>query len=152
MTADDPGLLSLQHVSLPFPGTAEAVAQARRFYGELLGLETVEVPPALPGVIVWFRVGDQELHLFSEPGGVAVNAQSRRHPCFRVQDVRSLRARLETAGVATRDHDGEIQGRPRFFALDPFGNTLEFVTFEADHWWPRDEGAAARSQLGAALG
>jgi catechol 2,3-dioxygenase-like lactoylglutathione lyase family enzyme len=124
----------VQHVSLPVPETSEAFDAARRFYGDVLGLREILRPPALPGTGIWYAVGDQELHLFSEPAGVAVNPQSRRHPCFEVDDVGALRAHLDAAGVTTRDHDGEIPGRPRFFAVDPFDNTLEFVHFEADHW------------------
>jgi hypothetical protein len=45
-----------------------------------------------------------------------------------------LREHLTQSGVPTLDDDGTIPGRPRFFALDPFGNTLEFVQFEAEHW------------------
>jgi catechol 2,3-dioxygenase-like lactoylglutathione lyase family enzyme len=127
-------ILRLQHVSLPFPGTPESVDAARRFYGGTLGLEDRPRPPKLPGVGLWYAAGEQELHLFIEPSGVAVNAESRRHPCFQVESVVRLRAHLEGAGVTTRDDDGEIPGRPRFFAIDPFGNTLEFVEFEANHW------------------
>ena len=134
MNAQGPRIKRLQHVSLPFPGTPESVEAARGFYGRILGLAESRVPPTLPGVILWFQVGDQELHLFSEPAGVAVNPRSRRHPCLQVDDVARMRAHLAAAGVTTRDHDGEIPGRPRFFAIDPFGNTLEFVHFEADHW------------------
>jgi catechol 2,3-dioxygenase-like lactoylglutathione lyase family enzyme len=124
----------LQHVSLPVPGDDEALAVARGFYSEVLGLEEILRPPVFPGSGIWYAIGDQELHLFSEPSGVAANTQSRRHPCFEVEDVDALRAHLESAGVATRDHDGAIPGRPRFFGVDPFGNTLEFVQFEVDHW------------------
>jgi catechol 2,3-dioxygenase-like lactoylglutathione lyase family enzyme len=134
MSVERPRIERLQHVSLPFPGTTESVEQARRFFGEILGLEEKEHPPTLPGTILWYDVGDQELHVFTDPGGVAVNAHSRRHPCFEVDDVVRFREHLREAGVTTRDHDGEIPGRPRFFALDPFGNTIEFVQFEADHW------------------
>jgi catechol 2,3-dioxygenase-like lactoylglutathione lyase family enzyme len=134
MTADGRHILRLQHVSLPFPGTPESLVEARRFYGEVLGLEEYPRPPLLPGSGIWYAVGDQELHLFGEPGGVAVNPQSRRHPCFQVEDVVRLRAQLVAAGVTTRDDDGEIPGRLRFFAVDPFGNTLELVQFEATHW------------------
>jgi len=134
MTATDHLVLRIQHVSLPFPGTPESLDEARRFYVGILGLDERPRPPALPGVGIWYAVGDQELHLFTEPGGVAVNEQSRRHPCFQVDEVTRLRAHLVAAGVATRDDDGEIPGRPRFFAIDPFGNTLEFVQFEAAHW------------------
>ena len=55
-------------------------------------------------------------------------------PVSRLNDVESIRAHLESARVATHDDDGEIPGRHRFFAIDPFGNTIEFVTFDADHW------------------
>ena len=134
MTDRGAGILRLQHVSLPFPGTPESLGSARRFYGEVMGLAECPRPPLLPGVGLWYTVGDQELHLFSEPGGVAVNPQSRRHPCFQVDDAAGLRARLAAAGVTTRDDDGEIPGRIRFFAVDPFGNTLELVQFEANHW------------------
>ena len=128
-----PPVLRVQHVRLPIPN-AEAMPDARRFYGEVLGLEELPRPPKLPGRGLWYRIGDQELHLFEEPEGAAVNGQSRRHPCLQVADVRALRRHLESAGVPTRDDDGEIPGRLRFFALDPFGNTIEFVQFEADHW------------------
>jgi catechol 2,3-dioxygenase-like lactoylglutathione lyase family enzyme len=134
MTTETPQILRLQHVSLPFPGTADAVEVARRFYGETLGLEEVPRPPTLPGVGLWYAVGDLELHLFGEPSGVDANPRSRRHPCFEVDEVDAFRAHLSSAGVTTRDHDGEIPGRPRFFAVDPFDNTLEFVHFDADHW------------------
>jgi catechol 2,3-dioxygenase-like lactoylglutathione lyase family enzyme len=124
----------LQHVSLPFPGTPESLDTARKFYGEILGLVETARPTALAGVGIWYAVADQELHLFSEPVGVAANADSRRHPCFEVDDADSLRARLESARVTTRDDDGRIPGRHRFFALDPFGNTIEFVRFDTNHW------------------
>jgi len=134
MTAEGPQIQRLQHVSLPFPGTPDSLESARRFYGEILRLAEIPRPPLLPGVGIWYAVGDQELHLFSEADGVAVNPQSRRHPCFQVDDVATLRARLAAAGVTTRDDDGEIPGRLRFFAVDPFDNTLELVQFEPDHW------------------
>jgi catechol 2,3-dioxygenase-like lactoylglutathione lyase family enzyme len=134
MTAAGRHVLRLQHVSLPFPGTPDSLEDARRFYGDLLGLEERPRPPLLPGVGLWYAVGDQELHLFAEPAGVAANPQSRRHPCFQVDDVGALRGHLESVGVTTRDDDGEIPGRRRFFAVDPFDNTLELVQFEANHW------------------
>lgn len=134
MTADGPGVLRLQHVSLPFPGDTASLDAARQFYGRILGLQEYARPPLLPGVGIWYLAGDQELHLFSEPSGVAANPQSLRHPCFQVDDAVGLRAHLVSAGVSTRDDDGEIPGRRRFFALDPFDNTLEFVQFDADHW------------------
>ena len=127
-------VLRLQHVSLPIPATDGSLGQARHYYGRLLGLEERPRPPGLPNAGLWYAVGDQELHLYEEPSGAAVSAESKRHPCFQVEDVEALRAHLSAARVITMDDDGEIPGRRRFFAIDPFDNTLEFVTFEADHW------------------
>ncbi len=134
MTAQRPRILRLQHVAMPFPGTPDSVAVARRFFTDVLGLEEMPVPDTLPGTVVWWKAGDLELHLFGEPSGVAVNDQSRRHPCFQVDDAAAFRAHLDANGVVTRDHDGDIPGRPRFFARDPFGNQIEFVEFRPDHW------------------
>jgi catechol 2,3-dioxygenase-like lactoylglutathione lyase family enzyme len=133
MTAARPRIERIQHVSLPFPGP-EALDDARHFYGAVMGLEERPVPPVLPGAILWYAVGELELHIFEDPSGVAVNSQSRRHPCFQVNDVLAFRRHLENSGVATIEADGEIPGRPRFFARDPFGNVLEFVEFKPDHW------------------
>lgn len=124
----------LQHVSLPVPPGDEALETARTFYRDVLGLPEVERPPTLPGRGLWFAVGDQELHIFVEADAAELNPRSRRHPCFQTPDVDALRISLEEAGVTTIDDDGPIRGRPRFFADDPFGNRLEFVEFEADHW------------------
>ena len=136
MSVEAIGVRRLQHVSLPISDDSASLESARRFYGEILGLHERSRPPLLPGVGIWYTAGpdDLELHLFSEPSGVAANIESRRHPCFQVDDAARLRAHLVAAGVTTRDDDGEIPGRPRFFAVDPFGNTLEFVQFDADHW------------------
>ena len=93
----------------------------------MLGLKELGVPESLEGSVLWFAVGDQELHLFAEPPGVDANNQTHRHPCFQVADVRAARAEFERNGFRTIDGNPVIKGRPRFFLLDPFGNALEFV-------------------------
>jgi catechol 2,3-dioxygenase-like lactoylglutathione lyase family enzyme len=110
----------LQHVSITFPpGAYDGV---RAFYGGLLGLTEIEVPPKLdPATFVWFGggSGDLEIHLMPgepEPG--------RHHFCLAVDDLEGLRGRLEAAGHELSEAT-EIVGRPRFFCRDPFGNLLE---------------------------
>jgi catechol 2,3-dioxygenase-like lactoylglutathione lyase family enzyme len=113
----------IQHVALPFPGTAAAVAEARIFYGHLLGFAELEVPEVLGSEVLWFAVGDQELHLFAHP---SAESAGRWHPCLEVDDLGALRSLLEDADVAIIDPVPALPGRLRFFARDPFGNPLEF--------------------------
>ena len=115
--------LELQHVSNATPPGRRD--EARAFYGELLGLDERAVPPKLdPEELIWFRVGgDLELHLFQSDE----SAPRSQHFCLRLDSgLDELRAKLEDAGVETRDTD-EIVGRPRFFCRDPFGNRVELT-------------------------
>jgi catechol 2,3-dioxygenase-like lactoylglutathione lyase family enzyme len=119
--------MRLQHVSIAIP--PDGAERGRAFYRDLLGLEERDVPPKLdPTRLVWFRAGgDLELHLFltdEEP-------PEQAHFCLAVEEeLAGLRARLEAAGVRTRDGT-EIVGRPRFFCRDPFGNLVELARLES---------------------
>jgi catechol 2,3-dioxygenase-like lactoylglutathione lyase family enzyme len=114
----------LQHVSVAIP--PEGAERARAFYGGLLGLEERDVLPKLdPSRFIWYRAGgdDLELHLMLLDERAAV----RPHLCLAVDaDLAALRARLEAAGVETRDGT-ELAGRPRFTCRDPFGNLIELA-------------------------
>jgi catechol 2,3-dioxygenase-like lactoylglutathione lyase family enzyme len=110
----------LQHVSLCFP--PGAYGEVRAFYGGVLGLDEIPVPPKLdPDRFVWFGGGSGDLELHLMPGEVLGGEQ---HPCLAVDDLEGLRARLEAGGYELRE-GSEIVGRPRFFCRDPFGNLLE---------------------------
>ncbi len=113
----------LQHVSVPRPrGSADA---ARHFYGGILGLEEIAIPATLAHLdLVWYRVGDDELHLFADERGAGHAAQ---HFCLQVDDVEALRHRLIAAGLAIGE-EPEIPNRPRFTVRDPFGNLIEATT------------------------
>lgn len=117
----------IQHVSVPVPPGSRD--RAREFYGRLLGLDEVPVPASLTDLdLVWFRIGDTELHLFAEQ---VLADRSARHFCIAVDDVEALREHLETAGLAVVGAT-PIPGRPRYFCRDPFGNLIEFTTIERD--------------------
>jgi catechol 2,3-dioxygenase-like lactoylglutathione lyase family enzyme len=126
----------IQHVALPFPGSAQSVEDARRFYGSTLGLAELPVPEELAGSVLWFAIADQELHLFAEPSGVAANSESRRHLCLEVDDLARCRSELGSAGLETIAGEPAIPGRPRFFVIDPFGNAIEFVELEEQSTGP----------------
>jgi catechol 2,3-dioxygenase-like lactoylglutathione lyase family enzyme len=106
------------HVNL----SVDDVEAARRFYGELLGLEAAPRPADAGRAGCWFRAGGCELHVSLEAG--ADNARSKRHVAFEVDDLDSLRARLVAAGVPVEEAR-PIVGVRRFFARDPAGNRLE---------------------------
>lgn len=117
----------IQHVSIPVPADSEQ--SIRDFYGGLLQLDEVPVPRELADLdVVWYRLGDTELHLFAEH----IQAdRSARHFCIAVDDVNEVQDRLEAAGVPLVGA-APVPGRPRFFCRDPFGNLIEITTIEGD--------------------
>jgi catechol 2,3-dioxygenase-like lactoylglutathione lyase family enzyme len=113
----------LHHVQIAMPAGHEA--EARAFYAGLVGLAEISKPPhqAARGGC-WFRLGDRELHLGVDP---AFRPSTKAHVALLVADLAATRRQLEAAGVATRE-DEPLPGYARFYADDPFGNRLEFLT------------------------
>ena len=111
---------------------------ARRFVGELLGLDEVPKPGSLGGRGgVWFECGTQQLHI-----GVveAFAPATKAHPAFRVTEYEAVRARLRSSGFEVREDDA-IPGIRRFFVDDPWGNRLEVIAA------PGTEARAPRSRI-----
>ena len=120
-------ITGLDHVQLAAPKGSEATA--RRFFVDLLGLTEIPKPAALAvrGGL-WLRCGSQELHIGIEED---FRAARKAHPALRVADqvaLATLRDRLSHAGVPIREDSDSIPGVARFFAEDPFGNRIEFLT------------------------
>jgi catechol 2,3-dioxygenase-like lactoylglutathione lyase family enzyme len=115
-------IVRLDHVQVAAPRGGEAVARA--FYGGLLQMPEIAKPPALASRGgVWFRAGEQQLHVgIEEPFAPARKA----HPAFAVDNLDSLAERLQGAGI-TVTWDEAVPAQRRFFTGDPFGNRLEFV-------------------------
>lgn len=101
-----------------------AEAQARAYYGELLGLTEIDKPPVLAARGgAWFRAGGLELHLgVEDPFAPARKA----HPGILVDDLESLVECLRAAGETVQP-DTDFPGMRRFYTADPFGNRLEFL-------------------------
>src|SRR5689334_25313840 len=106
----------IDHVQVAAPQGCEA--DARAFYGGLLGLEGLPKPEALAGRGgCWFRAGAQELHVgVEEPFAPARKA----HPGLVAADLDALAARLAGAGIDV-NWDDAIPGTKRFHVTDPFG-------------------------------
>src|SRR4051812_36006914 len=131
-------IVGLDHVQIMIPIGRED--DARRFYGDLLGLTEVPKPePLLRQGGCWFAGPGVALHIGAQDPDDADDpfvAARRAHIALLVDDLDALRARLEAGGVATTDDPRPI-GVRRFYAHDPFGNRLELV----DH---RDGGFTTR--------
>jgi catechol 2,3-dioxygenase-like lactoylglutathione lyase family enzyme len=115
-------IVGIDHVQVAIPRGGED--EARRYYGDLLGMTEVPKPAALAGRGgCWFASGSAVLHLgVEEPFTPARKA----HPAFLVGDLGALQQRLEAAGCECVRTDGEIPDVERFHTRDPFGNRIEF--------------------------
>jgi catechol 2,3-dioxygenase-like lactoylglutathione lyase family enzyme len=118
-------ITGLDHVQVAAPPGCEA--EARRFYGELLGLEEIAKPEPLRAAGgAWFSLGAQQLHVgVAEP----FTAAAKAHPALAVAgepELRALAERLAAAGAPVR-WDDRLPDAARFYTHDPWGNRLELL-------------------------
>jgi catechol 2,3-dioxygenase-like lactoylglutathione lyase family enzyme len=114
-------ILGIDHVQLAMPPGREA--EARQFYGGLLGIPEIAKPPELArrgGA--WFETGTVKIHL-----GVEADFRPARkaHPALLVRELRALVARLRDAGVDVLEEP--LEGYFRVYVADPFGNRIELM-------------------------
>lgn len=114
--------VGIDHVQLAAPSGCEQ--EARRFFGELLGMPELEKPePLRKRGGVWFQCGAQQLHIGVQSEFVPA---LKAHPAFEVSGLDALRSKLETSGVPIVS-DEPLEGVSRFHISDPFGNRIELV-------------------------
>jgi predicted enzyme related to lactoylglutathione lyase len=117
-------IVGLDHVQVAAPTGCER--EARRFYGELLGLAEIDKPePLRSRGGAWFAVGSQQLHVgVQEPFSPARKA----HPALLVDadELDALALRLAEAGAEVI-WDEELPGVRRFYSEDPWGNRIELM-------------------------
>jgi catechol 2,3-dioxygenase-like lactoylglutathione lyase family enzyme len=105
---------------------AERLEEARHFYSVLLGLEETPRPAVelgRPGI--WYQIGVSELHIQARDGYQP--QRGAHHPALVVDDVIGLKEHLRSKGVEIEEAR-PLSDRERFFARDPFGNRLEFLS------------------------
>jgi catechol 2,3-dioxygenase-like lactoylglutathione lyase family enzyme len=116
-------ITGLDHVQVAAPPGCEA--EARAFYGGLLGLPELEKPPPLAARGgAWFACGAQQLHVGVQED---FTPAAKAHPALAVDSARrldGLAERLRLAGSPVR-WDDAIPGR--FYTEDPWGNRLELL-------------------------
>lgn len=113
----------IHHVQVAMPASREG--DARRFYGELLGMPELEKPASLQSLGgVWFQSGSIDLHVgVEEPFLPAKKA----HVAYQVADLDAVADRLKSAGFVV-NFDDRLPGYRRFYTEDPFGNRVEILT------------------------
>lgn len=114
--------LTIDHIQLAAPEHCEF--EARKFYGEVLGLREIEKPEPLRGRGgCWFQIGEHQLHI-----GVAADFRPAKkgHPAFAVDNLENLRDKLVARGAKITEDDA-LPDVKRFYAEDPWGNRLEFL-------------------------
>ncbi len=115
----------LHHSSL----TVTDIARARRFYGELLGLEEI-ARPSFPFPGAWYRAGEAQIHLICTPEGVDVGARPAAvnpmapHTAFAIDDYDAVRNQLVSRGVELLEAGPAIG---QMWVRDPDGNVIELI-------------------------
>jgi catechol 2,3-dioxygenase-like lactoylglutathione lyase family enzyme len=113
---------TIDHVQLAMPAGHEQ--NARRFYGDLLGMTENPKPPELAkrgGC--WFASGSVQVHLGIDPD---FHPARKAHPAFMCRDYDLLVTRLRAAGFPLTEDDN-IPGVRRCHIADPFGNRIELI-------------------------
>jgi len=118
---------ALHHVAL----VVTDLERAKRFYGDVLGLELLPDRPAFPFPGAWYAIGEDQLHLIVHEGAKtlrgATTIDSRDgHFAVRVRDAAEVKARLDAAGWPCDDRPNSVTGWHQLFAADPDGNVIEF--------------------------
>ena len=105
-----------EQVHMPPGGDADA----RRYYGQLLGLRETMKPPGEKGV--WFQCDTGLFKVLPSPTFKPV--QDKPQARFRVDKAEAMRMALDKARFRHYDAPPEV-GTRGFYALDPFGNKIE---------------------------
>lgn len=99
------------------------VERSRRFYRDLLGLKEIAKPRTFDFVVLWFDLGDQQIHLLHK---AEADSRSPRHFALRVADVPAARRYFQERSVPIQETT-PIPDADRFFISDPDGNRIEII-------------------------
>jgi catechol 2,3-dioxygenase-like lactoylglutathione lyase family enzyme len=114
--------IAIDHVQLAMPAGKEE--DARRFYGDLLGMTEVPKPPELAkrgGC--WFESGGVQIHLGVEND---FRPAKKAHPALRCSEYDGLLQRLRAANVEVHKAE-DIAGIRRCHVYDCFQNRIELI-------------------------
>jgi glyoxylase I family protein len=118
------------------------VERSRRFYRDLLGLREIAKPRTFDFVVLWFDLGNQQLHLLRKD---QPDTRSPRHFALRVADAVAARTYFRQHDIAMQETT-PIPGADRFFIFDPDGNRIEIIQWHE----PYDPAASGAAKLDGA--
>jgi len=99
------------------------LARSRHFYRDVLGLAEIAKPKTFDFKVLWFDLGNQQLHLLQKP---QPDTRSPRHFALRVADAKQARAHFHGLGIETQETT-PIPKCDRFFVYDPDGKRIEII-------------------------
>jgi glyoxylase I family protein len=123
----------IDHVSV----VITELERSRRFYRDVLGLKEIAKPRTFDFVVLWFELGNQQLHLLLQNRR---DARSPRHFALRVADAQAARAHFRKHDLSIEETT-PIPGADRFFVYDPDGNRIEIMCW-LEPYNPAASGAA----------
>jgi catechol 2,3-dioxygenase-like lactoylglutathione lyase family enzyme len=112
--------------------------RTRCFYRDLLGLKEIAKPCTFDFRVLWFDLGNQQLHLLLKP---QADSYSPRHFALRVANVAAARVYARDQGL-NPEETTKIPGCDRFFVHDPDGNRIEIIQW-LEPYDPAVSGAAS---------
>ena len=116
-------LLQVHHAQITIPKGAES--EARKFYGEFLGLKEIPKPESLQGRGgFWLELNGFPIHVGTEDE--FDRTKTKAHLAYLVDDLESWREKLEAKGLKILE-GVPIPNYNRFEFRDPFGNRVEFL-------------------------
>ena len=126
-------VLELHHHGIRVGPSAEEVAKARKFYGDVLGLNHDPGRPTIPTIDgYWMDVGGtSQIHLMGVEGQSKFaqgpdKDPSRPHVALAVPDIQEAKEELERMGVEHWVTRGVVGPESQqIFMYDPFGNMIE---------------------------
>jgi glyoxylase I family protein len=126
-------LTQLDHVSV----LVTDIERSRCYYRDILGLKEIAKPRTFDFKVLWFDLGNQQLHLLVKE---KPDARSPRHFALRVNDVQAARTYLREKKIPLEETT-VIPGADRFFVYDPDGNRIEIIQW-LEPYDPTASGAA----------
>jgi len=129
-------VLELHHHGIRIGPSDEAVEQAKHFYGSVLGLETDQGRPNIPGIPgFWMYVGNEQnsaqIHLMGAEGRSSMARSDKEDPtiphvALAVENIQEAKRTLDEEGVWYWQIQGLVgENSDQVFVQDPFGNVIE---------------------------